>query len=179
MKKKYFITFIFISVIVLIMIVISYLYISYIQKLTDENTLKNLGELTKQDAVKIKNQIIQHKKILENIVNQVEKQDKITEKEIFNLYNENIANQEFSRLGIMYENGKTITSDNKEIDLSEDIDKFFNEDTLQISKSRKSKIDEEEINIYSKKTRINGKNIVILLVLETEVTKTSLTLSTL
>ena len=168
MKKKYFITFIFISVIVLIMIVISYLYISYIQKLTDENTLKNLGELTKQDAVKIKNQIIQHKKILENIVNQVEKQDKITEKEIFNLYNENIANQEFSRLGIMYENGKTITSDNKEIDLSEDIDKFFNEDTLQISKSRKSKIDEEEINIYSKKTRINGKNIVILLVLETE-----------
>ena len=70
MKKKYFITFIFISVIVLIMIVISYLYISYIQKLTDENTLKNLGELTKQDAVKIENQIIQHKKILENIVNQ-------------------------------------------------------------------------------------------------------------
>ena len=44
MKKKYFITFIFISVIVLIMIVISYLYISYIQKLIYVNILKNLCE---------------------------------------------------------------------------------------------------------------------------------------
>lgn len=150
------------------MIIISITYLLYIQKITDENTLKNLGELTKQDAAKIENQIIQHKKILENIMNQIERSNITEEQEIFNIYENNIANEEFSRLAIMYEDGKTITSDGKIVDLSESKEEFFSKGDIQVSKSRKSKVDEEEINIYSKKIRIKEKNIVILLVLETD-----------
>lgn len=167
MKKEYRISILIIILIVLLMTILSMSYLAYIQNLTDENTLKNLGELAKQDAVKIENQITKHKIILETLVEQIDKKQNISEKEIFDLYENNIANYEFSRLGIMHKNGETITSDGEIVDLSEDVDDFFAKDEIIVSKSRKSKVDQEEINIYSKKIEINKEKIAILLVLET------------
>ena len=109
-KGKYIIPISIIAMIVISMIIISITYLKYIQELIDSNTLNNLSELTKQDAAKIENQISQHKKILENIVSKIEKMSNITEKEIFDIYENSIANEEFSRLAIMYEDGKTITN---------------------------------------------------------------------
>lgn len=166
-KEKYMIPISIIAMIVISMIIISIAYLKYIQELLDSNTLNNLSELTKQDAAKIENQISQHKKILESIVNKIEKMSNITEKEIFDIYENSIANEEFSRLAIMYENGKTLTSDGEIVDLSDEKEYFFSSYEVQISKSRKSKVDKEEINIYSKKVNIEGNDIVLLLVLET------------
>ena len=167
-KEKYIIPISIIAMIVISMIVISTTYLKYIQELIDSNTLNNLSELTKQDAAKIENQISQHKKILENIVSKIEKMSNITEKEIFNIYENSIANEEFSRLAIMYEDGKTLTSDGETVDLSDEKEEFFSSYDVQISKSRKSKVDREEINIYSKKVNVEGNKIVVLLVLETD-----------
>lgn len=168
MNKKYKLQICIIILILLIILTLSITYLGYIQKLTHENTLKNLGELTKQDAVKIENQISQHKKILENLTNQIQEIKDISENEIFEIYNKNIASEEFSRLAIMHEDGSTITSDGEEVDLSQDIENFFGSEDIQLSKSRKSKVDQEEINIYSKKINIKNKNVAILLVVETD-----------
>ena len=59
MKKNqnYKIPIVIILLIVTVMVTLSVMYLSYLQKITDENTLMNLGELAKQDAAKIENQI--------------------------------------------------------------------------------------------------------------------------
>ena len=66
MKKNqnYKIPIVIILLIVTVMVTLSVMYLSYLQKITDENTLMNLGELAKQDAAKIENQIEQHKRML-------------------------------------------------------------------------------------------------------------------
>lgn len=174
-KSQYILPILIIVIISILVIIISITYLGYIQKITDENTLKNLGELTKQDATKIENQIKQHKKMLENVVEQIQRQETITSQGIFYIYENNIAKEEFSRIAIMYEDGTTITNDGEILNFSEEKEDFFSSDEILVSKSRKSKINQEEINIYSKKISINGtinqseeKNIVILLVIETD-----------
>lgn len=53
-KEKPIIPILVISIITILLIILSTTYLSYIQELTDENTLKNLSELTKQEAERIK-----------------------------------------------------------------------------------------------------------------------------
>lgn len=167
MKKSqnYKIPILIILLIVTTLVVLSVMYLSYLQKIIDENTLMNLGELAKQDGTKIENQIEQHKKMLNNIINQIDTKTNV--ERIFEIYKENIAYEEFSRLAIMYKNGITITSDGEKVDLSDEIENFFFSDEIKVSQSRKSKVDQEEINIYSKKIKLDDEEVVIVLVVET------------
>ena len=153
--------------VILITTVLTIIYLNHIRNLISDNTLKNLGEVTKQDAKNIENIIKEHTRILETIVNEI-KENATNEEEIFNIYERNAGNQEFSRIAILYRDGKTSTSDGEIVDLSEDINYFFQTEEIQISKTRKSKVDTEEINIYSKKTVWNNQEVVILLVIETD-----------
>lgn len=155
-------------IIIFIPIFLFFIYLSYIKNLTSENILKSLGEVTKQDAKTIENKIEEHKRILETIVNATKQEQPLSEKEIFKIFERNAGNEEFSRIGILYENGETSTSDGGIVDLSEDLEYFFQTENIQLSKTRKSKVNDEEINIYSKKMNWNNKEIVILLVIETD-----------
>ncbi len=167
-EKNFIIPIVVIVIIMLIIISLSLVYMKYIQNLIDENTLKNLGELTSQDAENVKNKIAQHKKILDNLVNQINEEKEISNAKIFEIFENSLAKDEFSRVGILYEDGRCITSDGEIVDLSDDIESFFSSDDIQLSKSRKSRVDQEEINIYSKKIDKGIENIVILLVIETD-----------
>ena len=53
-KEKQIIPIIIIALVTIIFIILSISYLVYIQKLTDENTLKNLSELTKQEVARIR-----------------------------------------------------------------------------------------------------------------------------
>ena len=53
-KENQTIPIIIIAVVAVIFIILSISYLTYIQKLTDENTLKNLSELTKQEVARIR-----------------------------------------------------------------------------------------------------------------------------
>ena len=53
-KEKQIIPIIIIALVTVIFIILSISYLVYIQKLTDENTLKNLSELTKQEVARIR-----------------------------------------------------------------------------------------------------------------------------
>lgn len=155
-----------ISILILISIILGILYVEYIRNLTSKNILKNLGELAKQEAENISDKMQEHKRILETIINQI---DIKTEDEVFKKYNTNAGKDEFSRIAILYKDGKTSTSDGTVVDLSQDINYFFQTNEIQISKTRLSKVDKKEINIYSKKISWNNQEeVVILLVVETD-----------
>ena len=151
MKKKYIIPILIIILILLLTTSALLIYTNNIKNLTTESTLNNLGELTTQDAEKIENTIQEHIRILETITNEIEEEKPQNEEQLFKIYERNSGKTEFSRMAILYEDGKTTTSDGGIVDLSDEKEEFFKTDDIQISKSRKSKVDEEEINIYSKK----------------------------
>ena len=166
---KYFFSVIMIAIIIIVSTMLALFYLKYLRDLTSKNTFKNLGEVAKQDAQNIEDTIEEHKRILETIVNIASEENVNTEENIFKIYETNAGKEEFSRIAILYKNGKTDTSDGSIVDLSEDVNYFFQTDDIQISKTRKSKVDTEEINIYSKKMLWNGQDeVVILLVVETE-----------
>lgn len=166
---KYFFSVIAIAIIIIVSTMLAFFYLKYLRDLTSKNTFRNLGEVAKQDAQNIEDTIEEHKRILETIVNIASEENVNTEENIFKIYETNAGKDEFSRIAILYKNGKTDTSDGSIVDLSEDVNYFFQTDDIQISKTRKSKVDTEEINIYSKKMLWNGQDeVVILLVVETE-----------
>ena len=163
MKKKNIITISIIVLIILCLVIVSIMYLKNIQNLINKTTMQNLGELTKQEAVKIENKLEEDMRILNNISNQVLNNNITDENKIFEIYNQNEGKNNFTRMAIMHKDGKTITSDGETVDLSEDIEYFFANNQLQISRSRKSKVDMQEINIYSKKVN----DIVLMLIVET------------
>lgn len=167
MRKKYQKTFRMTVIIICIAICLVIAFLSYTKKLISQSILTNLGEITKQDAEKLENKIQEHKRILETIANEVKEKAK-NEQEIFDIYNRNSGNEEFSRIAILYKNGITITSDGKTVDLSEEVNQFFSVEEIQISKNRISKVDNEEINIYSKKILFQNEEVAILLVIDNE-----------
>ena len=163
MKKKNIITISIIVLIILCLVIVSIMYLKNIQNLINKTTMQNLGELTKQEAVKIENKLEEDMRILNNISNQVLNNNITDENKIFEIYNQNEGKNNFTRMAIMHKDGKTITSDGETVDLSEEIEYFFANNQLQISRSRKSKVDMQEINIYSKKVN----DIVLMLIVET------------
>lgn len=168
MKKRYIMPIITIIIILILTIILSAIYLTYLRKLTRNNTLKNLGELTKQNAAKIENTIQEHKRILETITNEIEIKKPKLKEEIFKIFERNSGRQKFSRIAIMYKDGKTITNDGETLDLSQNKEEFFKTNNTQISQSKKSQIDNQEINIYSKKITWNNEEVVILLSLDTD-----------
>ncbi len=167
MNKKYKIYLIVIIILIVIITISLILYINKVQKLTNKSTLNSLKELTKQDVAKIQNNINEHIRILETIVNETENNKLEKPEQVFEIYNRNSGNSQFSRIAIMYETGQTSTNDGQVVDLSEEKEDFFSNNDVKISQTRQSKIDNKKINIYSKKTKLGNENVVILLVIET------------
>ena len=168
MNKKYKIYLILIILLILLTTTSLIIYINKVQNLTNKSTLNSLKELTKQDVAKIQNSINEHIRILETIVNEVENNQIERTEQVFEIYNRNSGNNQFSRIAIMNKTGETFTNDGQVVDLSEEKEEFFKDNNVKISQTRKSKIDNNKINIYSKKTKLGEEDVVILLVIETK-----------
>lgn len=165
MKKLY----LFLIILIIILTTVGlFAYVNKVQILTNRSTLNSLRELTKQDVIKIKNTINEHKRILETIINEIQNENYKTPQEVFELYSRNSGNTQFSRLAILYSNGQTFTSDGKIIDLGNEKEEFFASEDIKISQTRQSKVNNEKINIYSQKTKLGEEEVVIMLAIETE-----------
>ena len=165
MNKKYLKAFYIIFIILILLFIFLYEYLNYVRNSIYTNTLNNLSEVVKQDAAKINNKLVEDIQILNNISKQITILDN---EKIFQLYNNLEEKDNFARMAIMYENGSTITSDEEIVDLSDEINYFFDTNDVQVSRSRKSKVDMEQINIYSKKINVDNTDIVIMLIAQTE-----------
>ena len=71
-------------------------------------------------------------------------------------------------IAIMQENGKTITNDGYKVDYSDERENFFSNNEIRVSESRISKIDGEEITIYSQAIDLDKERIAILLIVKTD-----------
>ena len=167
-NKKQIVT---IIIIFLILITIGIAYMTYMLNRIEANTNNSIETIVKNDANNLKTEITEQKAILQSVTNEILSDNIIDSKKIFDMYERSDVTSHFIRMAIMYEDGKTITNDGYEKDYSEEVDKFFSNNDVHISENLISKIDGEEITIYSKKINIKKQKIAILLIVKTELYK--------
>ena len=143
-------------------------YELFLYSQAEKNIYANLQEITKQDAEKIKLAIQSHENILLAIAQEVERYQIQEKEKIFALWEEYPQNHVFTRMAIMNEKGNIVTNDGKVLDFSEEKEKFWASDAVQITEPRKSKIENKQIHIYSKKVKLVNTEWVLMLVLENE-----------
>ena len=144
---------------------------TYMINKIETNASKSIQTITKTDANNLNTKITKQKEILQSVVNQITQDNDINEEKIFDFYERSDITSNFIRMGIMYENGYTITNDGYKVDYSEEKDNFFSINEILISENRESKINGEEINIYSKVVDINKEKVAILLIVNTDLYK--------
>ena len=164
-NKKQIVT---IIIIFLILITILIAYMTYMLNRIEANTNNSIENIVKNDANNLKTQITEQKAILQSITNEILSDNIVDTKKIFDMYERSDVTSHFIRMAIMYEGGRTITNDGHEVDYSDEIDNFFSNNEIHISENRISKIDEEEITIYSQAISIENEKIAILLIVKTE-----------
>ena len=164
-NKKQIVT---IIIIFLILITILIAYMTYMLNRIEANTNNSIETIVKNDANNLKTQITEQKAILQSITNEILSDNIVDTKKIFDMYERSDVTSHFIRMAIMNEDGRTITNDGHEVDYSDEIDNFFSNNEIHISENRISKIDEEEITIYSQAISIENEKIAILLIVKTE-----------
>lgn len=157
-----------IIIIFLILTVFGLAYMTYMLDRIEANTNNSIQTIVKNDANNLKAKITEQKSILQSVTNQILSDKIVDEEKIFDMYERSDVTSEFIRMAIMYEDGRTITNDGYTVDYSDEKDNFFSNNQIHISENRISKIDGEEITIYSQAIDVDKKKIAILLIVKTE-----------
>lgn len=157
-----------IIIVFILLIAIGIAYMTYMLNRIEANTNNSIETIVKNDADNLKSEITEQKAILQSITNEILSDNIIDSKKIFDMYERSDVTSHFIRMAIMYEDGRTITNDGYEVNYSDEIDNFFSNNEIHISENRISKIDEEEITIYSQAINIENEKIAILLIVKTE-----------
>lgn len=159
---------IIILVILLIMIFLGLTYMTYMLERIEANTNNSIITIVKNDANNLKTEITEQKAILQSVTNEILTDNVVDKNKIFDMYERSDVTSKFVRMAIMYEDGKTITNDGHIVDFSDEKENFFSNNQIHISENRISKIDGEEINIYSQAIEIKKEKIAILLIVTTD-----------
>ena len=157
-----------IIIIFLILITIGIAYMTYMLNRIEANTNNSIETIVKNDANNLKTEITEQKAILQSITNEILSDNIVDSEKIFDMYERSDITSNFIRMAIMYEDGTTITNDGYEVDYSDEIDNFFSNNEIHVLENRTSKIDREEINIYSQAINLKNENIAILLIVKTD-----------
>ena len=157
-----------IIIIFLILITIGIAYMTYMLNRIEANTNNSIETIVKNDANNLKVEITEQKAILQSITNETLSDNIVDSEKIFDMYERSDITSNFIRMAIMYEGGTTITNDGYEVDYSDEIENFFSNKEIHVSENRASKIDGEEINIYSQAIDLENEKIAILLIVKTD-----------
>ena len=154
--------------ILIILITVGVIYMTYMIKRIEANTNNSIKTIVKNDASNLKAEITEQKAILQSITNQILTDNIVDEEKIFDMYERSDITSKFVRMGIMYEDGSTITNDDYRVDYSDEKENFFANNKIHVFENRISKINGEEINIYSQAIDIKNEKIAILLIVSTD-----------
>ena len=143
-------------------------YMTYMLDKIEANASNSIKTIVRNDASNLSKEIEDQKAILESITNKIISDNTINKEEIFEMYQKSDITSKFIRMAIMYEDGSTITNDGYKVDYSDEKENFFSNNKIHVSENRISKINGEEINIYSKSLEVDGEKIAILLIVTTE-----------
>lgn len=154
--------------ILIILVTIGFIYMTYMLNKIESNTNNSIKTIVKNDANNLKVEITEQKAILQAITNQILTDNIVDKEKIFDMYERSDITSRFVRMAVMYEDGTTITNDGYEVDYSDEKENFFSNNKIHISENRISKIDGEEINIYSQAINTKTEKIAILLIVATD-----------
>lgn len=159
-----------ISIIILfcVLIAIGIAYMTYMLDKIESNTNNSIETIVKNDAINLRAEITEQKAILQSITNEILSDNIVDREKIFDMYERSNITSNFIRMGVMEENGTTFTNGGYEVDYADEIDNFFSNNEIHVSENRKSKIDGEEINIYSQAIQLENERIAILLIVKTD-----------
>ena len=150
----------------LFLIAVGTAYMTYMLDKIEANTNNSIETIVKNDANNLKTEIIEQKAILQSITNEILLDNAVDSEKIFDIYERSYITSRFIRMAMMYEDGTTITNDGYEVDYSDEIENFFSNNEVHVSENRISKIDGEEINIYSQAINLEDEKIAILLIVK-------------
>ena len=157
-----------IIIIFLLLVTVGVIYMTYMLDKVEANANNSIETIVKNDADNLKTEITEQKAILQSITNEILSDNIVDKEKIFEQYEKSDVTSKFVRMAIMQENGKTITNDDYEVDYSDEKDNFFSNNEVHVSESRISKIDGEEITIYSQAIDLDKERIAILLIVKTD-----------
>ena len=157
-----------IIIIFLVLIAIGIIYMTYMLNRIEANNNNSIQTIVKNDASNLKTEITDQKAILQSITNEILSNNIIDNDKIFDMYERSNITSKFIRMAIMEEDGKTITNDAYEVDYSAEKESFFENKEVHVIENQISKIDGEEITIYSQAVNLEEKQIAILLIVKTE-----------
>ena len=157
-----------IIIIFLLLVTVGVIYMTYMLDKVEANANNSIETIVKNDADNLKTEITEQKAILQSITNEILSDNIVDKEKIFEQYEKSDVTSKFVRMAIMQENGKTITNDGYEVDYSDEKDNFFSNNEVHVSESRISKIDGEEITIYSQAIDLDKERIAILLIVKTD-----------
>ena len=157
-----------IIIIFLLLVTVGVIYMTYMLDKVEANANNSIETIVKNDADNLKTEITEQKAILQSITNEILSDNIVDKEKIFEQYEKSDVTSKFVRMAIMQENGKTITNDDYEVDYSDEKDNFFSSNEIRVSESRISKIDGEEITIYSQAIDLDKERIAILLIVKTD-----------
>lgn len=157
-----------IIIIFLLLVTVGVIYMTYMLYKVEANANNSIETIVKNDADNLKTEITEQKAILQSITNEILSDNIVDKEKIFEQYEKSDVTSKFVRMAIMQENGKTITNDDYEVDYSDEKDNFFSNNEIRVSESRISKIDGEEITIYSQAIDLDKERIAILLIVKTD-----------
>lgn len=159
---------IIIFIIFIALIILGIVYMTYMLNKIEANTNNSFKTIVKNDANNLKAEITEQKTILQSITNQILIDEIINTDKIFDIYERSDITSKFVRMAVMDESGTTLTNDGYTIDYSDEKEKFLNNNEIHVFVNRISKIDGNEINIYSQAITVNNKQFAILLIVKSD-----------
>ena len=159
---------IIIFIIFIVLIISGIAYMTYMLNKIEANTNNSLKTIVKNDANNLKAEITEQKAILQYITNQILMDKIINTDKIFDIYERSEITSKFVRMAVMDEYGATLTNDGYAVDYSDEKKEFLNNNEIHVFVNKTSKIDGNEINIYSQAITVNNKQFAILLIVKSD-----------
>jgi len=157
-----------ICTVVIITSFLSFFYVKFMHNLTYKNVYNNITELSEQTATQLNLSIDNQMKFVQIVVDFINGGYANSIEQIFERFNPDLESYHFTRLVILDENGNGTTSDGNTVENYPNIQEFFQKEKVYLSENRPSTVSENQVNIYSKTFRFNGKKMVLFATINTE-----------
>lgn len=157
-----------IVIILVIMIIMSFIYIKNVNQLIYRHIYSNVKELSEQTATQLNLAIIDQERFVEIMVDSINRGYFKSPEDIFDRYRGDLGNYHFTRLVILDKNGNGTTSDGYTVKNYANIEEFFKQDEIYVSENRPSTVSNNQVNIYSKTFKLDGKERVLMATINTQ-----------
>lgn len=156
-----------VALMVMLMFISSIFYIDFVKKTNYENAYDNMSEISKATATQLNLTIYNQMKFVEIMVDFINGGYVNTTSEIFKRFAPDLKDYHFTRLVILDKNGNGITSDGHKVTNYENIEEFFQQDQVYLSENRKSTVEDQQVNIYSKTFEFANQELVLFATINT------------